>query len=196
KMTKTIVKRGVTELVTPGVSMNDEILNSKSNNFLASVYFGKKATGIAFLDVSTGEFLTAQGDDEYIDKLLQNFQPSEIIIPKQSKSQFKTVFGDDHHQFHLEDWAFNYDYAFENLTNHFGTVSLKGFGVEELQEGIIASGAALYYLSETQHNKLSHISNIQRLAEDAYVWMDRFTIRNLELYQSYNPNAVTLLNVI
>lgn len=196
KMTKTIVKRGVTELVTPGVSMNDEILNSKSNNFLASVYFGKKATGIAFLDVSTGEFLTAQGDDEYIDKLLQNFQPSEIIIPKQSKSQFKTVFGDDHHQFHLEDWAFNYDYAFETLTNHFGTISLKGFGVEELQEGIIASGAALYYLSETQHNKLSHISNIQRLAEDAYVWMDRFTIRNLELYQSYNPNAVTLLNVI
>ncbi len=196
KMTKTIVKRGVTELVTPGVSMNDEILNSKSNNFLASVYFGKKSTGVAFLDVSTGEFLTAQGDDEYIDKLLQNFQPSEIIIPKQCKSQFKQIFGEDHHQFYLEDWVFNYDYAFETLTNHFGTISLKGFGVEELQEGIIASGAALYYLGETQHNKLSHISNIQRLAEDAYVWMDRFTIRNLELYQSYNPNAVTLLNVI
>jgi DNA mismatch repair protein MutS len=196
KLTKTIVKRGVTELVTPGVSMNDEILHSKSNNFLASVYFGKKTTGVAFLDVSTGEFLTAQGDDEYIDKLLQNFQPSEIIIPKQCKSQFKQIFGDDHHQFYLEDWVFNYDYAFETLTNHFGTISLKGFGVEELQEGIIASGAALYYLAETQHNKLSHISNIQRLAEDAYVWMDRFTIRNLELYQSHNPNAVTLLNVI
>ncbi len=196
KMTKTIVKRGVTELVTPGVSMNDEVLQSKSNNFLASVYFGKKNLGVAFLDVSTGEFLTAQGNEEYIDKLLQNFSPSEVLVPKNDKSRFKDVFGEDFHAFYLEDWVYKEDYAFETLMNHFKTNSLKGFGVEELPEGIIASGAALYYLSETQHNKVQHISSIQRIAEDAYVWMDRFTIRNLELYHSYNPNAVTLLDVI
>lgn len=196
KMTKTIVKRGVTELVTPGVSMNDEVLSSKSNNFLASVYFGKKTLGISFLDVSTGEFLTAQGNEEYIDKLLQNFNPSEVLIPKHNKGDFKEIFGEDFHNFYLEDWVYKWDYAFETLTNHFQTVSLKGFGIEELQEGIIASGAILYYLSETQHNKVQHITSIQRIAEDAYVWMDRFTIRNLELYQSYNPNAVTLLDVI
>ena len=196
KMTKTIVKRGVTELVTPGVSMNDEVLHSKTNNFLASIYFGKKAIGISFLDVSTGEFLTAQGSEDYIDKLLQNFNPSEILIPKNNKTDFKEIFGEEYHNFYLEDWVYNEDYAFETLTNHFQTVSLKGFGIEELPEGIIASGAILYYLSETQHNKLQHISSIQRIAEDAYVWMDRFTIRNLELYHSYNPNAVTLLDVI
>jgi DNA mismatch repair protein MutS len=196
KMTKTIVKRGVTELVTPGVSMNDEVLHSKTNNFLASIYFGKKAIGISFLDVSTGEFLTAQGSEDYIDKLLQNFNPSEILIPKNTKTDFKEIFGEEYHNFYLEDWVYNEDYAFEILTNHFKTVSLKGFGIEELPEGIIASGAILYYLSETQHNKLQHISSIQRIAEDAYVWMDRFTIRNLELYHSYNPNAVTLLDVI
>ena len=196
KMTKTIVKRGVTELVTPGVSMNDEVLHSKTNNFLASIYFGKKAIGISFLDVSTGEFLTAQGSEDYIDKLLQNFNPSEVLIPKNNKNDFKETFGEEYHNFYLEDWVYKEDYAFETLTNHFQTVSLKGFGIEELQEGIIASGAILYYLSETQHNKLQHISSIQRIAEDAYVWMDRFTIRNLELYHSYNPNAVTLLDVI
>jgi DNA mismatch repair protein MutS len=196
KMTKTIVKRGVTELVTPGVSMNDEVLHSKTNNFLASIYFGKKAIGISFLDVSTGEFLTAQGTEDYIDKLLQNFNPSEVLIPKNNKNDFKEIFGEEYHNFYLEDWVYKEDYAFDTLTNHFQTVSLKGFGIEELPEGIIASGAILYYLSETQHNKLQHISSIQRIAEDAYVWMDRFTIRNLELYHSYNPNAVTLLDVI
>jgi DNA mismatch repair protein MutS len=196
KMTKTIVKRGVTELVTPGVSMNDEILHSKTNNFLASIHFGKKAIGISFLDVSTGEFLTAQGTEDYIDKLLQNFNPSEVLIPKNNRNDFKEIFGEEYHNFYLEDWVYKEDYAFETLTNHFQTVSLKGFGIEELPEGIIASGAILYYLSETQHNKLQHISSIQRIAEDAYVWMDRFTIRNLELYHSYNPNAVTLLDVI
>lgn len=196
KMTKTIVKRGVTELITPGVSMNDEVLQAKSNNFLASVSFGKKNLGISFLDVSTGEFLTAQGNEEYIDKLLQNFNPSEVLIPKQNRIQFKEIFGEDFHTFYLEDWVFKEDYAFESLTQHFQTVSLKGFGIEELQEGVIASGAILYYLSETQHNKIQHITNIQRIAEDAYVWMDRFTIRNLELYHSTNVNAVTLLDVI
>ncbi len=196
KMTKTIVKRGVTELVTPGVSLNDEVLHSKSNNFLASVYFANKNIGISFLDVSTGEFLTAQGNAEYIDKLLQNFNPSEVLVPKNNKSDFKTAFGEDFHSFYLEDWIYKEDYALETLTKHFQTVSLKGFGVEELKEGIIASGAILYYLSETQHNRVQHITAIQRIAEDAYVWMDRFTIRNLELYHSYNPNAVTLLDVI
>ena len=196
KMTKTIVKRGVTELVTPGVSMNDEVLHSKSNNFLASVYFGKKQIGISFLDVSTGEFLTAQGNEEYIDKLLQNFSPSEILVTKNHKQQFREVFGEDFHTFFLEDWVYHEDYGREVLTKHFQTNSLKGFGIEELNEGIIASGAVLYYLSETQHNKIQHITTIQRIAEDAYVWMDRFTIRNLELYQSTNPNAVTLLDVI
>lgn len=196
KMTKTIVKRGVTELVTPGVSLNDEVLQSKSNNFLASVYFANKNIGISFLDVSTGEFLTAQGNAEYIDKLLQNFNPSEVLVPKNNKSDFKTAFGEDFHSFYLEDWIYKEDYALETLTKHFQTNSLKGFGIEELREGIIASGAILYYLSETQHNRVQHITAIQRIAEDAYVWMDRFTIRNLELYHSYNPNAVTLLDVI
>lgn len=196
KMTKTIVKRGVTELVTPGVAMNDEVLQAKSNNFLAAVSFGKKYLGVSFLDVSTGEFLTAQGNEEYVDKLLQNFGPSEILVPKQFKTKFREVFGEDYHTFYLEDWIFKEDYAVESLTKHFQTNSLKGFGIEELQEGVIASGAVLYYLSETQHNKIQHITNIQRIAEDAYVWMDRFTIRNLELYHSTNVNAVTLLDVI
>lgn len=196
KMTKTIVKRGVTELVTPGVSMNDEVLQSKSNNFLAAVFFGKKNIGIAFLDVSTGEFLTAEGHVEYIDKLLQNFNPSEILVSKQNKADFKDAFGDDFHLFYLEDWIFKEDYAVESLTKHFETISLKGFGIEDLTNGIIAAAAVLFYLSETQHHKRQHITAIQRIAEDAYVWMDRFTIRNLELYHSYNPNAVTLLEVI
>ena len=196
KMTKTIVKRGVTELVTPGVSMNDEVLQSKTNNFLAAIYFAGKSIGISFLDVSTGEFLTAQGNAEYIDKLLQNFNPSEVLIPKNNKNGFRETFGEDFHNFYLEDWIYKEDYAFESLTKHFQTNSLKGFGVDDFNEAIISSGAILYYLSETQHNKIQHITNIQRIAEDAYVWMDRFTIRNLELYHSYNPNAVTLIDVI
>jgi DNA mismatch repair protein MutS len=196
KMTKSIVKRGVTELVTPGVSMNDEVLQSRSNNFLASVYFGKKQLGVSFLDVSTGEFLTAQGNEEYIDKLLQNFSPSEILIQKNNRNQFKELFGERFNVFYLEDWVYKEDYALETLNNHFQTKTLKGFGIEELLDGIIASGAILFYLSETQHNKVQHITNIQRIAEDAYVWMDRFTIRNLELYHSHSHNAVTLLDVI
>lgn len=196
KMTKTIVKRGVTELVTPGVAMNDEVLQAKSNNFLASIYWGKKIHGVAFLDVSTGEYLTAQGNDEYMDKLLQNFAPAEILVPKQQKKQFQDTYGETYNVFYLEDWIYKQDFALEKLTSHFQTNSLKGFGVDEFVEGVIAAGAILYYLSETQHNKLQHISNLQRIAEDAYVWMDRFTIRNLELYHSYNPNAVTLLDII
>ncbi len=196
KLTKNIVKRGVTELVTPGLSMNDEVLTSKSNNFLAAVHFGRKSIGVSFLDISTGEFLIAQGSDEYIDKLLQNFQPSEILTTKVNKVDFNTTFGTNFHNFYLDDWIFKADYAIETLTNHFQTNSLKGFGIDDLHDGIIAAGAILYYLTETQHNKRQHITSIARIAEDSYVWMDRFTIRNLELYQSYNPNAVTLLDVI
>ncbi|WP_339876892.1 DNA mismatch repair protein MutS [Olleya marilimosa] len=196
KQTKNIVKRGVTELVTPGVALNDEVLQSKTNNFLCSVYFGKVNIGISFLDISTGEFLTSQGNQEYIDKLLQNFSPSEVLVAKPKRNKFTDYFGADFHTFNLEDWVYQPDYANETLLKHFDTKSLKGFGVENLNEGIIASGSILHYLAETQHNKLEHISSISRIAEDDYVWMDRFTIRNLELYNSTNNNAVTLLNII
>ncbi len=196
KQTKSIVKRGVTELVTPGVALNDEVLVSKSNNFLCSVFFNKKDIGVSFLDISTGEFLTSQGNAEYIDKLLQNFNPSEVLVSKQKKNVFNETFGDDFHTFYLEDWVYQTDYAYETLTKHFNTNTLKGFGIEDLKEGIITSGSILHYLGETQHNKLQHITAVSRIAEDDYVWMDRFTIRNLELYNSTNNNAVTLLNVI
>lgn len=196
KMTKSIVKRGVTELVTPGVALSDEVLQSKSNNFLCAIHFGKKIFGISFLDVSTGEFLTAQGNSEYIDKLLQNFSPSEVLIPKKNKKDFTQIFGEDFHTFYQEDWVFKQDFAYETLNEHFQTKSLKGFGIEHLEEGIIASGAILHYLAETQHRKLQHITSVNRIAEEEYVWMDRFTIRNLELYHSNAANAVTLLDVI
>ncbi|QRM89143.1 DNA mismatch repair protein MutS [Lacinutrix sp. WUR7] len=196
KLTKNIVKRGVTELVTPGVALNDEVLVSKSNNFLCSVYFEKSKIGISLLDVSTGEFLTSQGNAEYIDKLLQNFSPSEVLVSKQKRTLFNETFGADLHTFYLEDWVYQTDYANETLIKHFNTKTLKGFGIADLHEGIIASGSILHYLSETQHNKLQHITSVSRIAEDDYVWMDRFTIRNLELYNSTNNNAVTLLNVI
>ena len=196
KQTKTIVKRGVTELVTPGVALNDDILNSKSNNFLASVWLGKTTNGVSFLDISTGEFLISQGDKEYIDKLLQNFKPSEVLLAKKQKKEFLEYFGDEFHLFYLEDWVYKEDYAQQSLTQHFQTNSLKGFGVDQLHEGILTAGAILYYLSETQHHKLQHITSIQRIAEDAYVWMDKFTIRNLELYAGQSTQAVTLLDVI
>ncbi|WGF93144.1 DNA mismatch repair protein MutS [Aequorivita marisscotiae] len=196
KLTKKIVKRGVTELVTPGVAFNDDILQSKSNNFLAAVHFGAKNLGVSFLDVSTGEFLVSEGSAEYVDKLLQNFKPSEVLFSKQKRKHFTETFGNEYHVFHLEDWIFQTDYSFETLTKHFDVKNLKGFGVDHLGDGIIAAGAALHYLSETRHTKLQHISRIARIAEDEYVWMDRFTIRNLELYHSNQQNAVTLLDVI
>ncbi|NNE32503.1 MAG: DNA mismatch repair protein MutS, partial [Winogradskyella sp.] len=196
KLTKKIVKRGVTELVTPGVALNDDILHSKSNNFLCAIYFEKKRIGISFLDISTGEFLTSQGDAEYIDKLLQNFNPSEVLISKKCRNEFSETFGDGFHTFYLEDWVFQADYANETLIKHFNTTTLKGFGIDDLFEGIIASGVVLHYLSETRHNKLEHITTISRIATDDYVWMDKFTVRNLELYHSTNANAVTLINVI
>ncbi len=196
KMTKTIVKRGVTELVTPGVAMNDDILNAKSNNFLCAVHFGRKLIGVSFVDISTGEFLTSEGSNEQIDKLLQNFAPNEVLVSKAHKKDFQDMFGHQFHTFLMEDWVFQEDYAQETLNQHFKTKTLKGFGIDHLTYGIIASGVVLHYLSETQHRQLQHINMLKRIAEEEYIWMDRFTIRNLELYHSNNINAVTLLDVI
>ena len=203
KMTKTIVKRGVTELVTPGVALSDGVLQAKTNNFLAALHFGpagrrggKKQIGISFLDISTGEFLIAEGNDEYIDKLLQNFNPSEVLVQKQYKTRFSELFGERYYSFYLDDWLFQQEYANESLSTHFQIKSLKGFGIDDLQFGIIAAGAILYYLSETQHKELQHLATIRRIEEGHYVWMDRFTIRNLELYVANSPEAVTLLDII
>jgi len=196
KLTKTIVKRGVTELVTPGVAFNDDILNAKTNNFLCAVHFGRKLIGIAFLDISTGEFLTSEGNEDQIDKLLQNFAPNEVLVSKVHKKEFIEQFGKQFHTFFMEDWVYQEDYALQTLTEHFKTTSLKGFGVDHLHHGVVAAGVALHYLSETQHRQLQHISKLERVAEEEHIWMDRFTIRNLELYQANNSNAVTLLDII
>ena len=196
KQTKTIVKRGVTELVTPGVALDDEILQAKTNNFLASIVIGKHKNGISFLDISTGEFLTAEGDIQYLDKLLQNFNPSEILVSRTQKKDFLLHFGDNFQISPLEDWIYTQDYAFETLTKHFQTNSLKGFGIDDFNEAIISAGAILFYLSETEHNQLKHLSSIQRIPQDEYVWLDRFTIRNLELYNGQSPQSVTLLDII
>jgi DNA mismatch repair protein MutS len=196
KATKNIVKRGVTELVTPGVAYNDNILNQKSNNYLAAVYFDKNLCGVSFLDISTGEFHVAQGSTDYIDKLLQGFKPTEVVFQKSKRKEFIEFFGDKFYTFHLDDWAFTNDYAHETLTKHFEVTSLKGFGVDKLQTGIVAAGVVLHYLNETEHRNLKHISSISRLEEDRYMWLDRFTIRNLELVSSANENAVTLFEVL
>ena len=196
KLTKTIVKRGVTELVTPGVSYNDKILENKENNFLACIHLLPKASGIAFLDISTGEFLLAQGSNDYIEKLLQTFRPSEVIVQKNKRQQFLENFGDKFYFSYFEEWVFTLDFAKDLLLKHFGTTSLKGFGVSELENGTIAAGIALYYLSETQHDKVQHICKLSRIEEDHYVWLDKFTVRNLELLQSPNDNANTLLSTI
>ena len=196
KSTKKIVKRGVTELVTPGVSFNEKTLDVRSNNFLASIHMEKDLAGIAFLDVSTGEFLTAEGNWEYISKLLQSFSPSEVIYQKQYKIEFSERFADSFFTYTLEDWVFTSTYTEELLLNHFETKSLKGFGVDNLRMGVIAAGAALHYLKETKHNKVSHIAALKRIEEDHFVWMDQFTIRNLELVESTGVNGVSLLNVL
>ena len=196
KTTKTIVKRGVTELVTPGVAYNDNILSQKSNNYLAAVYFDKNSIGVSFADISTGEFLVAQGDAEYVDKLLQGFKPNEVVFQKSKRKEFLENFGDRFYTFHLDDWAFTSDYSNEILTKHFEVTSLKGFGVDKLQTGTVAAGVVLHYLNETEHRNLKHISSISRLEESKYVWLDRFTIRNLELVSSANDNAITLFEVL
>ncbi|MBK6398776.1 MAG: DNA mismatch repair protein MutS [Bacteroidetes bacterium] len=196
KLTKKIVKRGVTELVSPGVSYNDKILDHKKNNFLAALHFDGKSTGIAFIDISTGEFLVAEGNLAYIEKLLQNFNPNEIIYSKSFKKDFNERYGSRFYNFSLDEWIFQEDYANELLLKHFGTISLKGFGIHEMPAAIIAAGAALYYVSDTRQEQLKHISGISRIEEDLYVWLDKFTIRNLELIDSSNENAVALIDVI
>ncbi len=196
KMTKTIVKRGITELVTPGVSINDNILEHRENNFLASVHFDKNLAGVAFLDISTGEFLTAQGSFEYIDKLLNSFQPKEVLFQKGKGKEFTALFGGKFYTYTLDDWVYTEDASTDRLLRHFETKSLKGFGVQNLHYGIVASGAILHYLDLTQHTNLGHVSGLSRIEEDKYVWLDRFTIRNLELFASINEGAKTLVQVI
>ena len=196
KLTKTLVKRGIVELVTPGVSINDKVLEQRENNFLASIHLTDKQSGIAFLDISTGEFYIAEGNNEYLDKLFQNFKPMELVIQKGKTQAFKQNFGEKMLLTQLDDWVFKPDYTRQLLTKHFHTRSLKGFGVEDLPLGIIAAGAALHYIYETQNHKIQHITKISRIEEDLYVWLDKFTIRNLELIHSSNENAVTLLDVL
>lgn len=196
KATKKIVKRGVTELVTPGVSFNDQVLESKKNNFLCSLHFGKNNIGISFLDASTGEFMLTEGDQDYIEKLVQGLEPTEIIYNKRNSKEYDALFGNRYYSFRLEDWIYAVDYANENLNKQFGTKTLKGFGVEGLGNGIIAAGAVIHYLSENQHDRLGHITSLGRIEEEKYVWLDRFTIRNLELVSSPHEDATTLLDVL
>jgi len=196
KLAKTIVKRGVTELVTPGVSLNDNVLEQKENNFLASIHLTNGISGISLLDISTGEFFISRGNKDYIDKLLQGFAPSEIIVQRQNRIKFLEEFGDRFYLTFFDDWVFREDFGREILLRHFKTASLKGFGVEDLTEGIIAAGAAIHYLYETHHNKLDHISKISRIDEGKYVWLDRFTIRNLELIYPLFEGGNSLLDII
>nr|HMT29107.1 DNA mismatch repair protein MutS [Bacteroidia bacterium] len=196
KTTKTIVKRGVTELVTPGVAFSDKILDHRSNNFLAVIHQGGQQKGIALLDVSTGEFLCAQGDEDYIDKILMNFSPSEVVVSRSNIKEFGLKYGDRYYNYHLDDWVFTKEFGEETLLKHFGTTSLKGFGIHEYEHAITAAGAALYYLRQTHQDKVSHISSLSRIDEDRYVWLDKFTVRNLELVSSPHENAKTLVHIL
>ncbi len=196
RFVKGIVKRGVTELVTPGLSYNDNVLDRKQNNFLASAFAGKDVLGISFLDVSTGEFYAAQGNESYVLKLIQGFSPSEIIFSKSSRDRFEKLFGDEYNTFALDEWVYGFDYGYEKLINQFKTASLKGFGIDEYGEAIIAAGAILHYLEDTEHKDTSHIASISRIDEDKYVWLDKFTIRNLELVNSQHDGGVPLINVL
>lgn len=196
KQTKTIVKRGVTELVTPGVTLNDKVLEQKSNNFLAAINFADVKIGVSFIDISTGEFFLSEGDAPYIEKLLQSFQPSEVLVEKRFKDDFKKTFDRQLNAFYLEDWAFNYEFAKESIQELYKVKSLKGFGVEEYESGITAAGAVIQYLKDTQHKDLSHIAALSRIDEASYVWLDRFTIRNLELMRSNSENGLSLLQIM
>ena len=196
KLTKKLVKRGITELVTPGVSINDNVLDYKENNFLAAVHFGKPMCGVAFLDISTGEFLTAEGTFDYIDKLLINFQPKEILYERGYKARFEECFGNKHLTFELDDWVFTDEFAYDKLTKHFETKNLKGYGISHLRNGVVAAGAVLHYLSVTLHTQISHIRNISRIEEERYVRLDKFTIRSLELLGSMHEGGSSLLSVL
>ncbi len=196
KLTKKLVKRGITELVTPGVSINDNILNHKENNFLAAIHFAKDKCGIAFLDISTGEFLTAEGTTDYIDKLLNNFSPKEVLLERNNKKKFEEIFGPRYFSFELDDWIFTSEAANDRLLKHFETKNLKGFGIQHLKLGIIASGAILYYPDQTQHTHISHITSLARIEEERYVRLDKFTVRSLELVCAMNEDGKSLLDVI
>lgn len=196
KTVKGIVKRGVTELVTPGLSFNDNVLEQKRNNYLCSLYFGKDTVGVAFLDLSTGEFLTAEGSSGYIDKLIQGLSPSEFIFSKTQRGLFEQHFRDNFNTYYLDDWVYAFDYAYEKLTNHFSTSSLKGFGIEEMKLGIVAAGGVLHYLEDTEHKEVGHIATISRIEEDKYVWLDKFTIRNLELIHPQHQGGVPLIEIL
>lgn len=196
KLTKKIVKRGITELVTPGVSINENILENRENNFLASVHFDKKMAGVAFLDISTGEFLTAEGNYEYIDKLLSSFQPKEVLFQRGRGQEFTEIFGNKYYTYNLDDWVYTADAATDRLTRHFETTSLKGYGIQNFSLAIIASGAILHYLDLTQHHQIKHITGLSRIEEEHYVWLDRFTIRNLELFAPIHEGGKSLLQVI
>ncbi len=196
KSVKGIVKRGVTELVTPGLSFHDHVLEQRKNNFLAAIYLNKEQSGVSFLDLSTGEFLVASGTEDYIEKLIRGFQPSEIIYPKNQRDSYQRIFGEHYSSFALEEWIFSKDYGYEKLLSHFKVSNLKGYGIEELINGIITAGAILYYLDETEHKETGHIKAISRIDEDTYVWLDRFTIRNLELIQSTQPDGISLLDTL
>ena len=196
KLTKKIVKRGVTELITPGVSYNDKILDHKFNNYLASVHFEKDKCGAAFLDISTGEFMAAEGSPEYIEKLVQGLKPAEIILSKNTFKNFKQLFGEKFYTYQLDDWVFQYQFAYDKLIGHFNTANLKGFGIQDMPLAIVAAGVCMHYLSETHHEQVQHIQAISRLEEDKYVWLDRFTVRNLELLYSSHENGVSLINIL
>ncbi len=196
KLTKKIVKRGITELVTPGVSINDNILENRENNFLASVHFDKNLAGVAFMDISTGEFLTAEGKYEYIDKLLNSFQPKEVLFQRGRGQEFTEIFGNKFYTYNLDDWVYTGDAAVDRLTRHFETISLKGYGIQNMPLAIIASGAILHYLDLTQHHQVKHVTGLSRIEEEHYVWLDRFTIRNLELFSPLHEGGKSLLQVI
>ncbi|HXA02149.1 MAG TPA: hypothetical protein VNW99_09180, partial [Cytophagaceae bacterium] len=196
KTVKGIVKRGVTELVTPGVSFNDNVLDVKRNNYLASVHISKDFSGVSFLDISTGEFVTSQGDLQYIDKLLQSFNPAEVLFCKNKRDDFNRHFGDKFNTYAVDEWVFNHDYAYETLCTHFGTTSLKGFGIDILPDAIISAGAIFFYLNETEHKDVKHIVNISRIEEEKYVWLDKFTIRNLELIYPQHPEGIPLITIL
>ena len=196
KDSKGIVKRGVTELVTPGVSYNELTLDTNKNNFLAAVYYKQNDIGISFLDISTGEFLVSQGNKDYIDKLLQSLNPKEVIYQKNKRKLFQEDFGNSFYVFGIDDWVFTSDYTIELLNKQFETTSLKGFGITDLHAGIVAAGVILHYLNETHHHQTKHILSIRRIDQEKYVWMDRFTIRNLELFYSSNEGAITLIDIL
>ena len=196
KLTKTLVKRGITELVTPGVALTENVLNSRENNFLAAVHFGKSSCGLSLLDISTGEFLLAEGTAERINKLMENFAPKEVLFERGKRAMFAGVFGTRHITYEMDDWAFTESTARERLYKHFAVKNLKGFGVDHLHSGVVAAGVVMQYLEQTQHTQLSHITSLRRIEEDRYVRLDNFTVRNLELVSSMNEDGISLLDII